>query len=136
MQRKGIKKMKTTKLIIGIVSIVLFVIIAFQSCAVGLGNTLSENGEVSGSGGILLAFCMLIAGIIAIACRNSKPGSIVAGAFYAFGGIIGICNAGTYSDLKIWSILSFIFAAVIIIGSLLTKKKIKEQSDEASSKNL
>ena len=115
--------MKTTKLVIGIVSIVLFAIITFQSCAVGLGNAISDNGEVSGSGGIILAFSMLIAGILAIACRKSKPGSIVAGAFYAFGGLIGICNAGTFSDLKIWSILSFIFAAVIIIGSIFSKKQ-------------
>ena len=38
--------MKTWKLVSGILSIILFVIVSFQSCAAGIGNTLSENGEV------------------------------------------------------------------------------------------
>ena len=39
---------------IGIISIVLFFVVGFQSCAAGLGNALSNNGEVSGSAGIIL----------------------------------------------------------------------------------
>ena len=52
--------MKTAKLVIGIISMVLFVLVAFQSCAAGLGNALADNGEVSGTSGMLLAFCMTI----------------------------------------------------------------------------
>ena len=44
--------MKTWKLVSGILSIVLFIMVAFQSCAVGIGNTLGETGEVGGSAGI------------------------------------------------------------------------------------
>ena len=51
--------MKTAKLVIGIISMVLFVLVAFQSCAAGLGNALADNGEVSGTSGMLLAFCMI-----------------------------------------------------------------------------
>ena len=47
--------MKTAKLVIGIISMVLFVLVAFQSCAAGLGNALADNGEVSGTSGMLLA---------------------------------------------------------------------------------
>ena len=61
--------MKTAKLVIGIISMVLFVLVAFQSCAAGLGNALADNGEVSGTSGMLLAFCMLIAGIVGVATR-------------------------------------------------------------------
>lgn len=43
--------MKTARLVIGIISMVLFVLITFQSCAAGVANTLSDNGEVSGSAG-------------------------------------------------------------------------------------
>ena len=74
--------MKTAKLVIGIISMVLFVLVAFQSCAAGLGNALADNGEVSGTSGMLLAFCMLIAGIVGVATRKSKGGGIVAGVFY------------------------------------------------------
>lgn len=66
--------MKTAKLVIGIISMVLFVLVAFQSCAAGLGNALADNGEVSGTSGMLLAFCMLIAGIVGVATRKSKGG--------------------------------------------------------------
>ena len=114
--------MKTAKLAIGIISIVLFLIIVFQSCAVGIGNALSENGESSGSAGFFVALCMLVGGIVGICTRKGVKGGYVSGAFYAIGGLIGIANYGSYSDLLIWSILSFIFAGVFIAGSIMTKK--------------
>lgn len=115
--------MKTTKMVIGIISIVLFALISFQSCVAGLGNSLSGNGEVSGTAGVMLAFCMLIAGIVAICTRNgSKAGGIVAGVFYLLGGLIGIANYGSYADLQIWSILCFAFGLILIVGSLHKKK--------------
>ncbi len=115
--------MKTSRLVIGIISCILFLIISLQSCAAGIGNTLEENGEVSGSAGFMLAICMLVAGIVGICCRKLKTGTIVAGVFYAFGGLIGITNVGSYSDLQIWSVLSFIFAAVFIATGIMQKQK-------------
>ena len=41
--------MKTFKLVAGIVCIILSVLIMFQSCAVGVGNTIFETNETSGS---------------------------------------------------------------------------------------
>lgn len=117
--------MKNARLIIGIVSIVLFAVVSFQSCAAGIGNALEGNGEVSGTAGFLLAVCMLIAGIVGICCRKIKSGSIVAGCFYAIGGLIGIANVGSYADLQIWSVLSFIFAAVFIITGIIQKGKLE-----------
>ena len=115
--------MKTAKLVIGIISIVLFAVISFQSCVAGIGNALDENGESSGTAGVIVAVCMLTAGIIGIAARKSRAGSITAGCFYAFGGLVGITNYGSYSDLAIWAVVGFIFAAVFIIGSILSKPK-------------
>lgn len=122
--------MKTTKLVLGIISIVLFILVSFQSCAAGLGNALSDSGEVSGTAGILLAFCMLIAGIVGICTRKSKGGGIVAGIFYLIGGLLGITNYGSFSDLAIWSVLCFIFGIVFILGSLKMKKV--ETGDKAT----
>lgn len=115
--------MKTSRLVIGIISCVLFVLVAFQSCAAGLGNALEDNGESSGSAGFVLALCLLVAGIVGICCRRLKAGTIVAGCFYAFGGLIGITNVGSFADLMIWSVLSFIFAAVFIITGIMQKQK-------------
>lgn len=122
--------MKTAKLVIGIISIVLFGLILFQSCAAGIGNSLEGNGETSGSSGVFLALCMLIAGIVGIATRKGIAGGFVSGGFFALGGLIGISNYGSYGDLKIWSILSFIFAVVFIIGSIMTKGKNNKNGND------
>lgn len=115
--------MKTTRMILGIISIVLFLIIILQSCAAGVGNTLEGNGEVSGSAGMFLAFLMLSAGIVGVAGRKSRSCSCIAGGLYAFGGLIGICNVGSFADLQIWSILSFCFAGFFILSGILQKRK-------------
>ena len=47
--------MKVAKLVSGILSIVLALLVMFQSCAAGIGNALEENGEVGGTGGLLVA---------------------------------------------------------------------------------
>jgi Ca2+/Na+ antiporter len=84
---------------------------------------MTDNGETSGSAGLLIAFCMLVAGIVAIVTRNkSKGGPITAGGIYALGGIIGIAtNSTLYGDLKVWAVLSLIFAAVFILGGIKQK---------------
>lgn len=122
--------MKTAKLVIGIISIILFLIIVIQSCAAGIGNAISNNGESSGSAGVFVAICMLVAGIVGICTRKGFAGGIVSGCFYLVGGLIGIANYGSYGDLKIWSVLSFIFAAVFILGSVLTKKRMPKKNFE------
>ena len=95
--------MKTTRLVVGIISIVLFLVVAFQSCAAGIGNTLADNGEVSGSAGVLLAFAYLIAGIISVAARKSQGGAITALCFYILGrklaSYCNICGNNNFSTI-------------------------------------
>jgi hypothetical protein len=121
---------KTAKLIIGIISIVLFIIIMFQSCAVGVVNVIENNDDVSGSAGLLLAFSMLVAGIIGIAARKSKGGSITAGVFYIIASLVGFSNLGTFGDLIVWSVLSLAFGIVFIIGSVRMKRVEKTPNPE------
>jgi hypothetical protein len=122
--------MKTAKLVIGIISIVLSIIVFLQSFFVGAANTLGEAldqapAEASGSAGAFLAFCMLIAGIIGIATRNSRNGGFTAGGFYVFAAIIGFAGSGSYTDLVIWSIVSLAFGIVFILGSRKMPKPVK-----------
>lgn len=123
--------MKTTRMVVGIISMVLFLVVIFQSCAAGIGNTLSNNGEVSGSAGVLLAFAYLIAGIISVAARKTQGGTITALCFYVVGGIIGLANAGSYKDLIVWSVLSFIFAVILLVTVILQAKQDKTQSNSS-----
>lgn len=110
------------KLVIGIISIVLCFFIIFQSCAVGVLNTLEANDSISGSLGVILAFCWLVAGILGIAGRKSKPTSWVACGFYAFAGLIAMVDIGEFSDLMFYVILSFIFAIVFGLSTIDFKK--------------
>ena len=71
--------MKTTKLILSIISMILFVIIALQSCAAGFSNTLQENGELGGTAGLMLGICMVIAAIVGMVTRKGGKG----GAFHS-----------------------------------------------------
>ena len=114
--------MKNAKLTIGIISCVLFIVIAFQSCAAGMSNVLQGSDESSGAAGFAVAILMLTAGIVGIATRTSKGGGIVSAVFYLLAGLIGITSYGSYADLAVWSVLSFIFSAVFFIGSLTMKK--------------
>lgn len=111
--------MRTVKLILGILSLVLFIVIMLQSCAVGVVNSIDDNtSDLSGGGGTLLAFIMLIAGIIGVVARDSRTGSLVAGIFYLVGALIGFVSLGTYGDLVVWSVVSLAFGVVFVISAL------------------
>ena len=125
--------MKTAKLIIGIVSIVVFMIIIFQSCAAGIVGAIEGGDDTSGAGGMLLAFTMLIGGIVGLVTRNSKGGGITAGAFYLLGAIIGFANAGIFTDLIIWSIIALIFGVFFIVSSILMKKPVKNMESDTNA---
>ena len=119
--------MKTARLCIGIISMVLFLVIILQSCAVGIGEAISgDDGDGFGSG-VAVAWLLLIGGIIGVCTRKGVIGAYVTAAFYALAGIIGVtANSTIYGDLVIWGILSLIFAAVFVLGGFLTKKALKE----------
>lgn len=119
--------MKTWKLISGILSIILFVVVSFQSCAAGVVNALEDNGGTSGSTGIIVAILMLTGGIASIASRKSvgKGGNIALIILYGLAALIGFAGYGNYSDLAIWSGWCFINAVIAIIALLTVKKKVE-----------
>ena len=81
--------MKTWKLVSGIISIVLFAFVIFQSCAAGISNSLAENGESGGSAGLIVLF--------------------------ALGALCGFTMAGSYADLNVWAawcLICAVFAAI------------------------
>lgn len=121
---KGDTKMKVWKLVSGILSIVLFVLVAFQSCAVGVSNTIMESEEVSGSAGIIVAILMLAGGIVSIATRNAsgKGGNIALIVLFGLAALIGFTSYGSFSDLAIWSGWCVINAILAIVAIVTGKK--------------
>ena len=115
--------MKTWKLVSGILSIVLFVFVTFQSCAAGVANTLEANGEVGGSAGIIVAIMLLAGGIVSIATRKGgKGGNIALIVLFGIGALCGYTMAGSYGDLYIWATWCLI-CAVLAIVSLINGNK-------------
>ena len=104
--------MKTARLVTGILSIVLCVFVTFQSCAAGLGNALADNGEVGGSAGVMVAICLLTAGIVSIATRNKEKNG---------GALLGLTLAGCYGDLKIWGGYAGICGIIHLVSALKHK---------------
>ena len=114
--------MKTLKLILGILTICICLVVLFQSCAAGVSNALGDTGEISGFGGLLVAILMLTGGIVMIATRNGgKGGSIGCLIIFILAALLGFATAGTFSDLIVWASWSLIMAAVNLIA--LFKKK-------------
>ena len=93
--------MKVWKLVSGILSMVLFILVAFQSCAAGVSNALENNGEVSGSAGLIVAVLMLAGGIVSVATRKSEKmgGNIALIILFGLAALLGFSNYGSFSDL-------------------------------------
>ena len=118
--------MKTWKLVSGILSIILFVFVSFQSCAAGISNTLEANGEAGGSAGIVVAILLLAGGIVSIATRNGgKGGNIAIIVLYGIGALLGFALAGSYADLNVWA--SWCLICVILAIVALVKKQKDNQ---------
>lgn len=115
--------MKTWKLVSGILSIVVFFMVAFQSCAAGIGNAMAENGEVSGSAGIIVAIMILSGGIVSIATRKGgKGGNIALIVLFGIGALFGYVLAGSFSDLNIWATWCLVNVILAIISLVKHKK--------------
>lgn len=124
--------MKTTKLVLGILTIVLSCFVLFQSCAAGLSNALEENGESSGTGGAFVAMLMLAGGITMIASRkNVKKGGSIAGiVIFGLASVIGFSSAGTFKDLNIWAGMCLVLVVINILAVIRCGKNKDKQDSE------
>lgn len=118
------------ELVSGILSIVLFIVVAFQSCAAGVVNTIEDNGQSSGSGGIMVAIMMLSGGIVSVATRKSegKGGNIALIVLFGLGALIGFALAGNFTDLNIWAAWCLINAVLAIIALIKGNKSEKQNN--------
>lgn len=109
--------MKIWKLVSGILSIALSLLVLLQSCAAGISNSLQGNGEVGGSAGLIVSILLLVGGIVSIVAKNGGKGLNVAIALIlGFASILGFSMAGSYADLKIWAGWCFICAILSVIS--------------------
>ena len=120
--------MKIWKLVSGILSMILFVFVTFQSCAAGVANTLQDNGELGGTAGIMVSIMLLAGGIVSVVTRKSegKGGSVATAVLFLLGALTGFTMAGSYGDLTIWAGWCLICGALAIVDIVLKRKNGKK----------
>ena len=115
--------MKIWKLVAGILSIVLTLIVVLQSCAAGVVEAVEDSGGSSGGSGIIVAVLMLAGGIVSIATRKSegKGGNIALIILFGLAAIIGFTGAGIYQDLMVWAAWCLINAVLAVVAMVTGK---------------
>jgi len=120
--------MKTWKLVSGILSCVLFIVVALQSCAAGFVDAVEGTGGTGGSSGVLVAVLMLAGGIVSIASRKSKGkgGNIALIILFGLAALIGFVGHGVFEDLVIWSGWCLICVVLAVVSLIIGEKNGKE----------
>ena len=120
--------MKVWKLVSGIISILLVLVILLQSFVVGVINTiytkLLGSTESSGTVGIVVAVLLLIGGIASIAVRKreTKKAYVVLIVIFELATMIGFAGAGNNTGLVLWSIWCFACFIVAAFGMVKVLK--------------
>ena len=120
----NVVKFQTTKLVIGIISFVIFCVISFQSCAVSLLYAFGGADVFSMSCGYVSALCFCAGGVLAIVARNKteKPINYICAGFYWLVYFFSRFGMKDYPDLEIWGYLAFAFGCIFIFAVSNNKK--------------
>lgn len=122
--KKTTTNMKVWKMVSGILSIVFSCFILFQSCAAGLGESLSEADTSDGSLGLLVALMVMAGGIVSIVTKKSlKGGNIALIVLFGIGALAGYSGSGYYADLVIWATWSLVCAVLAVIALVTSRGK-------------
>lgn len=118
--------MKTWKLVSGIISMALSIVIVFQSCAVGVLEAMGAEGNDSAAG-IIVAILLIASGIVSVATRKGgKGGNIAMICIYGAAALLGF-TAKVYGDLIVWAV----WCCVCVLMAVLALVKGKKQSPPA-----
>lgn len=123
--------MKNWKLISGIISMVLFIIIVMQSCALRVAEAFSQEDGNSGTG-VIVAILVLAAGIVSVVThRGGKGGSVALIVLYALAMLLGF-SATVYADLKVYAVWCLVCLVIACID-LARRKPPKADTGENST---
>lgn len=116
------KNMGTWKLVSGILSLVLAMIVLFQSCAAGAVGTFDDELAIAGVSGMFVGILMIAVGVVSLAARKSRGSNIAIIVISAVGMIIGFGMHGVYEDLIVWTCWLVVLAVLALICFIRWKK--------------
>jgi len=117
---------KVGRLVAGIISIILFGLMAFNLYHTGVINTLINYGHINNYSGLILTASMLIGGIVGAATCGSrkKIGCIISSVLYLIGTVFGGLNwTYSYIDGKIATIVLAVFALFYLFCAIKNPNK-------------
>ena len=116
--------MSIAKLVTGIISIVICVIMGLQSCALSFANAVGKQNNVSGIAGLFVACLILAMGIVSIATRNKniKGGCIAIIIMSLIACYVGFTHINIFKDLIVWSIWSAICGVLSFVHLIIIEK--------------
>ena len=106
--------MKTAKIVMGIISIVLSVQIYFTAKSLRVLEIMENTLDLGGTTGYWVAVLMFLLGIVTIVARSSRGGSAFCMFGYMLTGYLGITYNGIYEDLVFWGALCLFFAVLFL----------------------
>jgi uncharacterized membrane protein (UPF0136 family) len=117
--------MKTAKITIGILCMLLFIIMVLGACAFSLGGAFTDNDGMGSSSPIMIgmALLFLVAGIISVAGSKSKGASLAASIVFGLNAALGITNFKQYMDIGLWMIVAVFLALLYFIFFAVQKSQ-------------
>ena len=93
-------------------------------------NTLEENGQTSGTVGLIVATLMLTGGIVSIVVHRSERngGNIGLIVIFSLAALTGFTGYGNYGDLIIWSCWCVLNVIMAIISLIITSVRHKRRT--------
>jgi hypothetical protein len=108
-----------------ILSLILMIVVVFQSCTLGAFGTVTNNTVDTGaaSSGMGIALLFLIGGAFVL------PFPLVSTVVFALAGLIGsTAETGKFADLRAWGWISFLFAAMSFVGWLGKRRRARRRA--------
>lgn len=117
--------MKVTKIVVGIIMIVLAIIIFVQSIVKGFGNPISAIRVYAGTAELIVALLYLASGIVYIAtCGIDGLGGDIAGlSMMLISWILGLLTFKIYLPLQLWAWLALIVGVGFFVWHIILNRE-------------
>ncbi|MBB1096057.1 hypothetical protein LTY36_08485 [Limosilactobacillus agrestis] len=117
--------MKVTKLVVGIIMIVLAIIIFVQSLISGFGNSNAAIHIYAGTAELIVALLYLASGIVYIAtCGIDGLGGDIAGlSMMLISWILGLLTCKIYLPLQLWAWLALIIGVGFFVWHIMLRRE-------------